>query len=327
MTVTLAELAARLDADLAGDPDARVRRVAALDAAHPGDLAFLFDRKYHKFLAQTGATAVILRATDAADCPCSALIVADPFLAYAKAAAVLHPIALPDPGVHPSAVVSDSVQLAATASIGAHALLTHDTRVGEHALIGPGCVLGEGARIGDHTRLLANVTVGERVTIGRHCTIHPGAVLGADGFGLAPQDGGWLKIPQLGSLRIGDNVEIGANSTVDRGALDDTIIEDGVKIDNLVQIAHNVRVGADTAIAGCAGISGSVEIGRRCKIGGSVGLAGHLKIADDVTITGMSLVTKSITEAGVYSGGWPSREAKVWRRAVAALHLMAGKRR
>ncbi len=326
MTLTLAELAKQLGATLRGDADARVHRVAALDTAESGDVSFLLDSKYREYLAQTQATAVILSAQDAQDCSANALIVADPYLGYAKAAVALHPLAAVKPGIHSTATIGANAQLAASAMIGANTTLEDDVQVGDGARIGPGCVIGTGANIGTQTCLHANVAIGARITIGRNCVIHPGAVIGADGFGYAPEDGHWLKIPQLGSVEIGDNVEIGANTTIDRGALGDTVIEDGVKIDNLVQIAHNVRIGADTAIAGCAGISGSVEIGRRCKIGGSVGLAGHLQIADDVTITGMSLVTKSITEAGVYSGGWPSREARVWRRTVAALHRMTARK-
>jgi UDP-3-O-[3-hydroxymyristoyl] glucosamine N-acyltransferase len=327
MAITLGELAEQIGVSLHGDAGITVQRIAAIDCAQPGDLTFFRDDKYREFLLATQASAVILAPGDLSECPTNALVTDDPYLGYAKAASVLHGNTLPTAGIHPSAQIADDAQIADSACVAAFAVVEAGVSVGEHVLVGPYCMIGPDARIADHARLLSSVTIGPRVSVGRRTIIHPGAVLGADGFGLAQDGERWLKIPQLGSVVLGDDVEIGANTTIDRGALGDTVIEDGVKIDNLVQIGHNVRIGAHSAIAGCAGISGSSTVGRRCKIGGGVGLAGHLQVADDVTITGMTLVTKSITKPGVYSSGWPSREAQQWRHTVARVHRAAAQAR
>lgn len=323
MAISLGELAARIGAELDGDPAARVERVATLDRAGAGELSFLYDRRYRRFLAVTGATAVILAPQDRGDCPVAALVTDDPYLGYARAAALLHPPPAARPGLHPAAVVSPRARVAPSAHVGARAVVEDGAEIGERVELGAGAFVGADAVIGEDTRLGAAVVICRGVRIGRRCLLHPGAVIGADGFGFARDGGRWVKIPQLGSVHVGDDVEIGANTTIDRGTLRDTVIEDGVKIDNLVQIGHNCRIGAHTAIAGCAGISGSVDIGRRCMIGGGVGIAGHLHIADDVVITGMSMVTKSIREAGVISSGWPARSSREWRREVAALRALA----
>jgi UDP-3-O-[3-hydroxymyristoyl] glucosamine N-acyltransferase len=199
--------------------------------------------------------------------------------------------------------------------------------VGERVLIGPGCILQRGACVGDDSRLLTQVNLYPDVRIGQRCILHAGAVIGADGFGFAAHDGTWVKVPQVGSVRIGDDVEIGANTTIDRGAIDDTVVENGVKLDNQIQVGHNVVIGAHTAIAACTGISGSTVIGQRCMIGGMVGFAGHLTIADDVTVTGCSLVSASIKQAGGYSSGMPAVESRRWRRMVAHLRRLADKER
>jgi len=325
MTITLGELAAAIDAVLDGDPHVRVRRVATLDQAGAGDVSFLYDRRYRRFLGITGASAVILAPGDAAQCVAAKLIVDDPYLGFARAATVLHPPAPVVPGVHPSAWVSPQAQVSAGARVGAQAVIERGARIGDGADVGAGCLVGEDAVIGEFTRLHAGVTVCHGVRIGRRCIVFEGAVIGADGFGLARDGERWMRIPQIGSVQIGDDVEIGANTTVDRGTLRDTVIEHGVKIDNLVQIGHNCRIGAHTAIAGCAGISGSVTVGRRCLIGGGVGLAGHLEVADDVVLTGFTMVTKSIRRPGTYSSGWPSRDARQWRREVAALRRLGAR--
>lgn len=305
-----------------GDGDCLIEQVATLDNATTGQIACLFDSKYRKFLKVTGASAVIIPRQDLEFCAVPALVTGDPYLAYARVADLLNPVVETTGGVHPSAVIAESARIESSCDIGANAVISEEVSLGHHVSIGPGCVIEAGAMIGDYSRLLANITICHHVCIGKKVLIHPGVVIGSDGFGLAKDNGKWLKIPQIGSVRIGDEVEIGANTTIDRGALQDTIIENGVKLDNQIQIAHNVHIGEHSALAGCVGIAGSASIGKRCMIGGGVGLSGHLKIADDVTITGMSLVTKSITEAGVYSSGWPVRDARTWRKTVGRVHRL-----
>ena len=322
MAVTLGELADHIGARLQGDAQCRVHRVATLDSACEGDVTFLFNRRYRKWLRLTRASAVILAEQDVGECAVSALVTENPYLGYARAAALLAPKEAVEPGVHPTAWVSPEALVDATASVGPHAVIEPGACIGQRVLIGPGCVIGRDAVIGDFSRLVANVTVCHGVTIGNRSCLHPGVVIGADGFGLAKDQGRWIKIPQLGSVQVGDDVEIGANTTVDRGALKDTIIEDGVKLDNQIQIAHNVRIGAHSAIAGCTGIAGSTTIGKRCTIGGGVGMAGHLEIADDVTVLGGSNVTKSIPVAGTYTSVWPAEEKRSWWRKLARFNRL-----
>jgi UDP-3-O-[3-hydroxymyristoyl] glucosamine N-acyltransferase len=320
--MTLGQLATRFGLELRGDPDAVVTGVATLQQARAGTLAFLANPKYRRHLATTGATAVVVDPAAAGDCPVAALVTKNPYAAYARIAALLHPEPAAPAGVHPSAVVEAGARVAPTAHVGAQAYVGAGARLGERAYVGPGCVVAEGAEVGDDTRLVARVTLYRGVRIGRRCIVHAGVVLGADGFGLAQDRDGWVKVPQVGGVSIGDDVEIGANTTIDRGAIDDTVIEDGVKLDNQIQVGHNVRIGAHTAIAGCAGISGSTTIGKRCLIAGAVGVVGHLEIADDVVVTGLSMVSSSITQKGMYSSGLPAMETSAWRRVVARLrHL------
>ena len=314
MAIALGELAVRFGCELKGDPGARVDSVGTLQNAHPRAVTFLANPRYRRHLAQTRAGAVVLEPKLAAECPVAALIAADPYATYARIAALLYPEPQFPPGIDPSAHVSRSAIVAPSASIAANVVLEDDVRVGERVRIGPGCVIMRGSTLEADTRLTANVTVCQGVHIGARVLMHPGVVVGADGFGLAPEGGRWIKVPQLGGVRIGNDVEIGANTTIDRGAIDDTIIEDGVKLDNQIQIGHNVRVGAHTAIAGCTGVSGSTTIGRGCMIAGMVGIAGHLEICDGAVITGRTLVSRSITRPGVYSGGLPADEARRWRR-------------
>jgi UDP-3-O-[3-hydroxymyristoyl] glucosamine N-acyltransferase len=319
---TLGQLAARFGLVLRGDPDVPVHAVATLRDATPGTVTFLANPRYRRYLASTRAAAVIVDASAAAECATAALVSKNPYAAYARIAAWLHPEPRAAAGVHPSAVVDPSASVAPSAHVGPHAVIEAGARVGERAEIGAGCVLGAGASIGEDTRLAARVTLYRGVTVGRRCIVHSGAVLGADGFGIAQDADGWVKVPQLGSVVVGDDVEIGANTTIDRGAIEDTVIEDDVKLDNQIQVAHNVRIGAHTAIAGCVGISGSTTIGRHCMIGGGVGIAGHLEIADNVAVLGMSLVSRSLTKPGIYSASVPAIEARDWRRVVARLrHL------
>jgi UDP-3-O-[3-hydroxymyristoyl] glucosamine N-acyltransferase len=316
-TASLGELAVRFGCTLQGDPDVRVARVATLERADSKALAFLANPKYRRFLTQTKAGAVVLDAKSAAECPVPALIAKNPYAMYARIAALLHPDPPVTPGKHPTAVIDTSAMIDPTAAIGAHAVVGARARIGARCSVGPGCVLLDDVTLGADTRLVANVTLCRSVVLGERCLLHPGVVIGADGFGLAPSEGQWLKVPQVGGVRIGNDVEIGASTTVDRGAIEDTVLEDGVKLDNQIQIGHNVRIGAHTAIAGCSGVSGSTTVGARCMLGGMVGVAGHLTICDDVVVTGRSFVSSSIRKPGYYSGGLPLDETTRFRKNAA----------
>jgi len=265
---------------------------------------------------------VLLTVEDAASFTGTALITDNPRLAFARAAHIIHPECAPAPGIHPTAVIDPSAKIAASAHIGPMVVIDGGAVVGERVEIGPGCYLGAGVTIGRETRLVARATVLRKCQLGERCLVHPGAVIGADGFGYARQGETWVKVPQLGRVIIGDDVEIGVNTAIDRGALGDTVIEDGVKLDNLIQVAHNVHIGANTAVAGCVGIAGSTHIGRRCMIGGGAGIGGHLNIADDVTIMGKTSITNSISEPGIYSSTMAAQPATEWRKnAVRFRHL------
>jgi len=315
MGVTLGQLAVRFGCELVGDPDTEISTLGTLENAGPGSVSFLANPRYRKHLAATRASAVVLKASDLQFCSTSALVSENPYTTYARIGQFLNPPREFAPGVHPSAVVESSARVDPTAWVGPQCYVGEQAEIGEGVQLGPSCVVERGARLGKDTRLVGRVYVGEGVLIGARCILHPGSVVGSDGFGLAPDRDGWVKVPQLGTVRIGDDVEIGANTTVDRGAIEDTVIGDDVRVDNQVQVGHNVHIGAHTAIAGCVGISGSVKIGSWCLLGGDVGIAGHLSIADRVTITGRTLVNHSIHEAGsVYSGALPMDEAIRWRR-------------
>ena len=314
---TLGDLAVRFGCELRGDPEQRVTRVATLGSAGPGDLGFLANPHYRAQLAVTRASAVVLDAANAAQCPTAALIHGNPYATYARMAALLHPPAPAVPGVHATAVVDAGAQLAASASIGAHVVIGPGVRIGERVRIGAGCVLGRDVRVGDDCVLHARVTLEAGTQLAERVHLQSGVVIGADGFGFARDGAGWTAVPQLGVVRIGADVDIGANTTIDRGAIDDTVISEGVKLDNQIQIGHNVQIGAHTVIAACAGVSGSTRIGARCMIAGAVGIVGHLDICDDVVVTGLSMVAHSITAPGVYSGGIPAAPAPAWRRLVA----------
>ncbi len=316
MTVTLGELAVRFGCELRGDPAAIVDSVAALSQAGPRSVTFLANPKYIAQLAGTRAGVVILDAKSATASPVPVLVVANPHATYARVATLLHPEPPLEPGVHPTAVVAKDAQIEGSAEIGAHAFVGEGARVGARCYLGPGVVVERGAVIGDDTRLVARLYVGHHVVFGRRCIVQPGAVIGGDGFGFAPEKGAWIKVPQIGGVQVGDDVEIGANTTIDRGALDDTVIEDGVKIDNLIMIAHNCRIGAHSALAACVAIAGSTVVGKRCILGGKVGLTGHITLCDDVVVLGTSFISHSIAKPGVYSSALPSEEAGVWRRIV-----------
>ena len=319
MPVSLGELAVRFGCELRGDPDRRIERVATLAGADERGLAFLANPRYRAQLPATHAAAVVLSPADAdaGACHTAMLVCENPYATYARIAAVLYPTPPLVPGVHPSAVVAESARIDPSARVCALASVGEDVRVGPRVLVGPHCHLEAQVALAADVQLAAHVTLGRAVSIGARTVVQPGVVIGGDGFGFAPADGGWVKVPQLGTVRIGADVEIGANTTIDRGAIEDTIVEDGVKLDNLIMIGHNTRIGAHTVIAGCTGISGTVTIGRRCVIGGAVGIAGHISIADDVVITGYSAITRSITGPGVYSGTLPAEEVHLWRRLVA----------
>ena len=322
MSYRLGELAERIGARLLGDPDIVIERVAALDAAGPDEITFLSNRRYRPYLEGTQAGAVILGPDYADACPVPALVLDNPYLGYARAATLLSPVVNAVSGVASSAVVDSRATVAADASVGPHCVIETGASIGAGTSLGAGSFIGRGSSIGPHGRVATRVVICEGVQIGARAIIHPGVVVGADGFGIANDDGTWVKIPQFGGVRIGDDVEIGANTTVDRGALEDTVIEDGVKLDNLVQVAHNVHIGAHTAIAACTAIGGSARIGSRCTIAGAVSIAGHLEIADDVHLTATSAVPSTIREAGVYSSGMPVQENRAWRRNIARLRQL-----
>jgi UDP-3-O-[3-hydroxymyristoyl] glucosamine N-acyltransferase len=317
MELSLGELSVRHGLLLRGDPDHRVSRVGTLQHAGPEAVSFLANSRYRKHLATTRAGAVVLEKALADECSGSVLIAANPYAAYARIAAELHPEPAFEPGVRPGAHVAAGAEVSASALVAEGAVVEAGAKVHAGAYIGPNCVVGRGAIVGANSRLVANVTLCHGVSLGRRVLVHPGAVIGADGFGIAREPEGWIKVPQLGSVRIGDDVEIGANTTIDRGAIEDTVIEEGVKLDNQIQVAHNVRIGAHTVVAGCVGISGSTTIGRNCMIAGAVGIGGHLEIADGTVVTGLTMVSRSIRDAGVYSGSLPFDEARRWRRNAA----------
>ncbi|MEE9422019.1 MAG: UDP-3-O-(3-hydroxymyristoyl)glucosamine N-acyltransferase [Gammaproteobacteria bacterium] len=314
MTFTVAKLADVLGIDYRGDGSVEINSVASLESAHSGQLGFLSDSRHRKYLAVTKAAAVIVKPEDADDCSLPTLISHNVYASYAHAVALLMPETVSKQGIDASAVVDSSATISGSAWIGPQTVIGAGAVIHDDVQIGPGCIIGDGVEIGNHCQLIARVTVINHATIGQRVLLHPGVVIGSDGFGMAEENGKWIKIPQRGRVRIGGDVEIGANTTVDRGALDDTVIEEGVKIDNQVQVAHNVYIGAHTAIAGCVGISGSVSIGQHCTLAGGVGIAGHLKITDHVHVTAMSVVTRSIAEPGVYSAGTPLMRTSLWRK-------------
>lgn len=322
MEVSLQELADRFGLALRGDGTTRITGVCSLSPGRAGRITFLADPRLEKQLGATQAAAVILKPALAGVCRVAALLSDNPQLDYARVATLWGRRIVPAAGIHPSAFVSAQAKLDPSASIGPNAVVQAGARIGASAEIGPGCVIGHNADIGAGSRLVANVSIGDRVSIGQRVTIEPGAVIGGRGFGLVRDGERWVEMPQLGSVRIGDDVEIGANSTVDRGAIDDTIIERGVKIDSQVQIAHNCRIGADTVIAGCSAVAGSVTIGEHCVLAGSVGVVDHVRIGDNVVITARSLVTRDLDEAGMYSSGWGAVPAGEWRRQVATLRRL-----
>jgi UDP-3-O-[3-hydroxymyristoyl] glucosamine N-acyltransferase len=308
MRLTIADIVARLGGECVGNVGLCIDRVATLEAATPTSIAFLANPRYRAQLASTRAGCVIVAPAlrDEAAARGAAIVTPDPYLYYARLTQwwVERVRPVTPPGIHPSATVDVSAVVDPTASVGA------------------GASIGPGASVGAHTRIGARVVIADGCHVGDRCTVHPGAVIGADGFGFAPNEGHWEKIEQLGGVRIGNDVEIGANTCIDRGALDDTVIEDGVKLDNLVQIGHNVRVGAHTAMAGCVGVAGSTRIGAHCTIGGGAGVLGHLVLADHVHVSAMTTITRSIHQPGQYSGVFPFDDNAAWEKNAATLRQL-----
>jgi UDP-3-O-[3-hydroxymyristoyl] glucosamine N-acyltransferase len=322
MYYTLAEIAERFGGRVLGDAQVRIGQIATLELAQPAQISFLTNSKYRAELTRTRAGAVIVAEADAQATDLPRIVTQNPYAYFARVSAMLNPAPEIKPGVHPTAVVGEGALIDPTASVLATAVVGSGAVIGAHSVIGEGCFIGDNVLIGRHVRLYPRVVIYHDCMIGDHLIAHSGAVIGADGFGFAMDEGRWIKIPQIGRVVIGNDVEIGANTTIDRGALDDTVIEDGVKLDNQIQIAHNVRIGAHTVIAGCVGIAGSTTIGKYCQIGGSAGILGHLKIADGVVIASFTLIGKSIREAGSYAAIFPFGKTEEWRKnAVHLRHL------
>lgn len=313
---TASMLAARFGLELRGE-DHAIAGVGTLADAGPEQLAFLANPRYRAQLAETRAGVVVLREADVEGRQGCALIARDPYVAYAKIAALFEPKPTFVAGVHPTAFVDPTALVDPAASIGPHVSIGAGSVVAAGARVGPGCVIGDACVIGEDCALVARATLVTRVRLGKRVLLHPGVVLGADGFGIAMDAGHWIKVPQLGGVVIGDDCEIGANTTIDRGALDDTILENDVRLDNQIQIGHNVHIGAHTAMAGCSAVAGSARIGRHCLIGGGAGVLGHLEVCDRVIITAMSLVTHSIRAPGEYSSGTPLMDNRSWRKSAA----------
>jgi UDP-3-O-[3-hydroxymyristoyl] glucosamine N-acyltransferase len=302
--LTLGQIASRLGGRVAGDPQTLIRQVGSLEHADAGQITFLNSKKFLERLVQTRAAAVILAPENEKLTTLPRIVADNPYAYFARVSQLFNPLVAQARGVHPSAVVSSTATLGKDVSVGA------------------GCVIGDGVVIGDESCLYPRVVIYPRCTLGRRVVIHAGAVIGADGFGMARDEGRWVKIPQIGGVHIGDDVEIGANTTVDRGALDDTVIEEGVKIDNQVQVGHNVRIGAHSAVAGCVGIAGSARIGRHCTIGGAAMIHGHITIADHVHVSAGTLISRSLVKPGTYTGFYPFDEHEAWKRNAAQLRRL-----
>ncbi|MBL8419451.1 MAG: UDP-3-O-(3-hydroxymyristoyl)glucosamine N-acyltransferase [Dechloromonas sp.] len=321
VTLKLSDIAAQLGGDVLGDGQTDIRRVATLGSAGTGDIAFLSNRKYRPQLQMTKAAAVIVAPAFADDFAGPRIVTGDPYAYYARVASLLNPDRTGFSGVHPSA--ASGSPLPASAAVGPHVSIGHGVVLGENVVIHAGCVIGDDVTVGEGSVLYPNVTVYHGCRIGKRAILHSGAVIGADGFGFAPEGRQWIKIPQVGGVTIGDDVEIGANTTVDRGALDDTVIGDGCKIDNLVQIAHNCSVGANSVLAGCTGIAGSVTLGEHCIVGGAGMISGHVTLAAGTTISGGSLVMKSIAQPGLYTSVFPLDTHDEWVRNAAHIRRLS----
>jgi len=320
----LADIAARFGGRVLGDADISVDQVATLDSAQAGQITFLASGKYRARLAATRAGAVIVGDADADATQIPRIVCDNPYLYFARVSTLLNPPPQTVPGIHPRAVIGEGALIDPSAQIAAHVVIGAGAQIGAGCVIMEGCSIGDNTTVGEDSRLYPRVVVYHDCVLGKRLIAHSGVVIGADGFGIAMDGERWLKIPQIGRVAIGDDVEIGANTTIDRGALDDTVIEDGVKLDNQIQVAHNVRIGAHTAIAGCVGIAGSTTIGHHCRIGGSAGILGHLQIADHVEISSFTLIGKSIREPGSYTGIFPFSKNAEWRKNAAHLRHLDG---
>jgi UDP-3-O-[3-hydroxymyristoyl] glucosamine N-acyltransferase len=306
---TLGQIASRLGGRVAGDPQTLIRQVGSLERAGAGQITFFNSRKLNAKLGETRAAAVILAAEHESLTALPRIVCDAPYAYFAKVSQLFNPVAMQPAGIHGSAVVSQTAKL------------------GKNVSIGAGCVIGDEVTIGDDACLYPRVVVYPKCSLGKRVVVHAGAVIGADGFGIAPEGGRWVKIPQIGGVRIGDDVEIGANTTIDRGTLDDTVIEEGVKLDNQIQVGHNVRIGAHSAIAGCVGIAGSADIGAHCTIGGAAMIGGHIRIVDHVHVSAGTLIPRSILKPGTYTGIYPFDEHDAWKRTATALRrLTKGKK-
>ncbi|MBB4817155.1 UDP-3-O-[3-hydroxymyristoyl] glucosamine N-acyltransferase [Pseudomonas alcaligenes] len=321
-TFTLGQLAERLDATLRGDEARVVSGLATLQDAGPDQLTFLANPQYRKFLVDTRAAAVLLTPADAEGFTGDALLVPNPYLAYARLSHLFDPKPVPAAGIHPSAVVAADAIVDPSASIGPGAVVESGAQIGAGVTIGAYSVIGARSVVGEGGWLAPRVTLYHDVRIGKRVVIQSGAVIGGEGFGFANEKGVWQKIAQIGGVTLGDDVEVGANTTIDRGALADTLIGNGVKLDNQIMIAHNVQIGDNTAMAGCVGISGSTKIGRNCMIAGGVGMVGHIEVCDGVFVTGMTMVTRSITEPGAYSSGTAMQPAADWKKSAARIRQL-----
>jgi len=317
----LDEVVNRLGGSLKGDGSVFISQAGSLRSAGVGQISFLANPKFREQLLATRASAVIVSPAFEGDTTLPRIVHANPYAYYARVVALLNPVGWRPPGVHPSAVVSSVVPR--SARVGENVVIGKDVRIGENVTLYPGCVIGDGVVLGDDSLLYPNVVVYGDCSIGKRAIIQAGAIIGSDGFGFAKEDERWIKIPQIGRVVIGDDVEIGANTSIDRGALDDTVIGDGVKLDNQIQIAHNVRIGENTAMAGCVGVAGSATIGRRCTIGGAAMIVGHIAIGDDVHVSAGTMITKSVNKPGQYTGVFPFAMHANWLHDAAQLKRLA----
>jgi len=321
MSITLKALVEKLGGELIGN-DVEVSRVASVANAEAGHITFITDSKYRKSLSDTKASAVILAEENRAFSDLPRIVTDNPYAYFAKVSALLNPQINAVFGLHTSSIIGAESKISATCAVGPNAVIGHQVSLADGVVVGAGCFIGDNVTIGKNTKLQPNVTIYSDSLVGANCNIAAGAVIGADGFGYANQDGTWVKIPQVGRVVIADDVHVGANTTIDRGALDDTVIEKGVKLDNLIQIGHNCIIGAHTVIAGCVGIAGSARIGKRCRIGGAAMILGHLEIADDVTISPGSMITRSLKKSDTYTALMPFQRHEDWLKTAASLrHL------
>ncbi|OAM52986.1 UDP-3-O-(3-hydroxymyristoyl)glucosamine N-acyltransferase [Methylovorus sp. MM2] len=319
---SLQEIVSRFGGELIDGNAVSISRVASLANAEEGQISFLTDSKYRALLATTRASAVILSHDNSGITNLPRIVTDNPYAYFAKVSELLNPAVSYQAGIDPSANIAASSKIPETCTVLANAVISAGVTLGDHIVIGAGCIIGEGVHIGSGTILQANVVVYRNCVIGRHCIIAAGVVIGADGFGYANDQGQWVKIPQVGRVIIEDHVDIGSNTSIDRGALDDTVIETGVKLDNLIQIGHNCRIGAHTVIAGCVGVAGSARIGKRCRIGGAAMILGHLDVADDVTISPGSMITRSLTKADTYTALMPFQAHDDWLKTAANIRRL-----